>query len=363
MSFSPPSSRIPVAVLGATGTVGQRFVQLLEAHPWFELGAVAASERSAGRAYGEACRWKVSARPPAAAAAMRVVACDPAAEGMSRCRVVFSALDSSVAGPAEEAFAAAGFAVFSNARNHRTDEDVPVVVPGANGDHLVPMARAQERFAAGGGFIVCNSNCASAGLVVPLKALQAAFGVRRALVFTMQAVSGAGYPGVPSLDVVDNVVPYIGGEEEKLETEPRKILGRAVPGERRIEPADVRVSAHCNRVPVLDGHTECVSVELGRDGVTPAEAEAVLRAHTSLPQRLGLPSAPPAPVVVLDAPDRPQPRLDRGEGDGYAVTVGRVRECPLFGVKFTLCSHNTVLGAAGGSILNAELAVAQGLVK
>ena len=345
------TERIPVAVLGATGSVGQRFVSLLAAHPWFELVAVTASDRSAGKRYGDVVEWVLETPLPLAAARMVVGPTEPDL-GLP---LVFSALDAAVAGEAETAFAAAGAVVVSNASSHRLDRDVPLVVPEVNPDH-VELARRQGFT---GGAILTNPNCSTIGLVLALKPLADAFGLRRVAVTTLQALSGAGLPGVPSMRAVDNVVPFIGGEEDKLEREPLKILGRLGPD--GVEPAAVAFSAQCTRVAVLDGHTECVSVETV-EPVDPAAAIAAWRAWDPEPQRLGLPSAPRPVIVVTEVADRPQPRLDRGAGGGMAVTIGRIRPCPVLGLKFVTLSHNTVRGAAGGSILLAELAVARGLV-
>jgi aspartate-semialdehyde dehydrogenase len=356
-------ARIPVAVLGATGSVGQRFVELLAGHPGFELRAVAASGRSAGRPYGEAVRWLQASALPEDVARMPVAPCEPGAVG--DCPLVFSALDSSVAGEVESAFAAAGRLVVSNSKNHRLDPDVPLVVPEVNPDH-VELARTQ----AGPGAILTNPNCSTIGLVLALKPLVDAFGVERVHVVTLQALSGAGIPGVPSMQAVDNVIPYIPGEEEKIEAETRKILGPlavmpgdggAAAGGARVEPSPVVVSAACNRVAVIDGHLECVSVQLARE----AEAGELVEAWRSFraePQERGLFSAPASPVVYLDEPDAPQPRLHRDLGGGMAAAVGRLRPCPLFHYKFVTLSHNTLRGAAGGALLLAELAVARGLL-
>ncbi len=344
-------SKIPVGVLGATGSVGQRFVALLARHPWFELAALTASERSAGRSYGEAARWVQEEPLPPAVAAMEVL---PTAPPLP-CRLLFSALDAAAADSAETELAEAGHFVVSNAKSHRMDPDVPLIVPEVNPDHLELMR--QQTF--GEGAIVTNPNCSTIGLVIALKPLADAFGIRQAHVVTMQALSGAGIPGVPSMAAVDNLIPYIPGEEDKLESETRKILGRLQGGV--IAPAAVDVSAQCNRVAVSDGHTECVSVRLerpaGLDEVRQALAE--FRAE---PQELTLPTAPQRPILVAENPDRPQPRLDRNRDQGMAVTVGRLRPCPLFDYKFVALSHNTLRGAAGGSILVAELALARGLV-
>jgi aspartate-semialdehyde dehydrogenase len=343
--------RIPVAVLGATGSVGQRFVQLLADHPWFDLAAVTASERSAGKPYGDAVDWVLEAPIPASVANLEV---RPTAADLGL-PLVFSALDAEVAGDLETAFAAAGAVVVSNARNHRMDSDVPLVVPEVNPDH-VELARRQV-FSKGA--ILTNPNCSTIGLVLALKPLADLFGLRRVAVTTLQALSGAGLPGVSAMRAIDNVVPFIGGEEAKLEAEPRKILGHL--GADGIEPAALTVSAQCNRVAVIDGHLECVSVETV-ETISPDTAREAWQKFEAEPQRLDLPSAPRPVILVTDANDRPQPRLDRGAGAGMAITVGRIRPCPVLGLKFVVLSHNTIRGAAGGSILLAELAVARGLV-
>ncbi len=344
--------RIPVAVLGATGSVGQRFVQLLHGHPWFRVAAVTASERSEGKRYGEAVRW-VQERPLASEVAeLPVLPTTPGPE----VPIAFSALDSSVAGPAETAFAEAGVMVVSNARNHRMDADVPLLVPEVNPHHLA-LLEAQS-FPAGGG-IVTNPNCSTIGLVIPLRALQQAFGVNRVHVVTLQALSGAGLPGVASMEILDNVVPFISGEEEKLETETRKILGRL--NGRGVEEAEIVVSAQCTRVPVLDGHLEMVSVGLERSA-SPEEAIEGMASFCGVPQEMGLPTAPERPVHLLAGMDHPQPRLHRDLDGGMAVSVGRVRRCELLDLRMAVLSHNTIRGAAGGALLCAELAVAEGRV-
>lgn len=352
---SPIRERVPVAVLGATGSVGQRFVALLADHPWFELRALTASDRSAGRPYCDAASWaQTTPMPPAFAGRTLERTVPEATEG---CPLVFSALDSGVAGEAESAFAAAGRLVVSNSRNHRMDPDVPLVVPEVNADHLGLVPKAAQR--EGRGAILTNPNCSTIGLVMALKPLVDAFGVERVHVATLQALSGAGLPGVPGLLTVDNAIPYISGEEEKLETEPLKILGtRAGEG---IEQAHITVSAQCNRVAVSDGHTLCVSVGLGRR----AEASELREAWESFrgePQDLELPSAPKRPVHVLDDADAPQPRLHRDLEGGMAVSVGRVRPCPLLDFRFVALVHNTLRGAAGGALLLGELALRRGLV-
>lgn len=361
-SPDPHPSRLPVGVLGATGSVGQRFVSLLAAHPWFEPVVLTASQRSAGRAYGDAVSWAQSTPIPESVAGLEVRETAPGLPA----RLLFSALDSAVAGPLEEELAAAGHVVVSNARNHRMDPDVPLVVPEVNPAHL-GLARAQTHGGGEGrGAIFANPNCSTIGLVMALKPLVDAFGVRKVSVVTLQAASGAGIPGVPSMALLDNVVPYIPGEEEKLEQEGRKILGRLtddVPGGLRIEPAALTVSAQVTRVPVVDGHTLCISVELATPGITPEDAEEAFAAFTAEPQELGLPTAPPAPVIVTRRLEGPQPRLDRDRGAGMAVTVGRVRPCSLLHLRFVALVHNTLRGAAGGALLLAELARAKGLLE
>ena len=346
-----PDRRTPVAVLGATGAVGQTFIRLLEGHPWFRLAEVAASERSAGKTYGEAARWVGNSDMPADIRAMTVRVCDPSDVTSS---IVFSALDSSVAGEVEAAFARAGRMVLSNARNFRMDEDVPLVIPEVNADHLA-LLDVQRKKRGWSGAIVTNANCASIMAVMPLAPLHAAFGIDRLFIATMQAVSGAGYPGVPSLDILGNVVPYIKDEEPKIETEIQKMLGRRVDG--RIEPATMVISAHANRVPVENGHTVCLSIGFERR-VSASDALEVLRAWRGDSAAQGLPSSPARALVVTDLPDRPQPRRDVDAGRGMTVTVGRVRDDALFDVKLVAMGHNTIRGAAGASVLNAELLVA-----
>lgn len=349
------SPRIKVGVLGATGAVGQRFVQLLADHPWFEVAALTASDRSAGKRYGDAARWLLRGEMPAPVAEMTVLPTEPAAIG-PEVRLLFSALPGGDAGAIEEALAAAGYAVCSNASAHRMDADVPLLIPDVNPEHtaLIPVQRARRGWA---GFIATNPNCTSTHLVCALKPLQDAFGLAAVNVVAMQALSGAGYPGVPSLDVLDNVVPYIAGEEEKVEAEPLKLLGR-LDGD-RIAPADFRVSAHSNRVAVRNGHLEAVSVKLQRQASLDEVAEA-FRSYRGEPQQLGLPTAPDPAIILRSEVDRPQPRLDRLAGNGMATTIGRLRPDPILDFKFMVLGHNTIRGAAGGSILNAELLVVQG---
>lgn len=350
---NPAGRRVPVAILGATGAVGQAFVRLLAEHPWFEIAALAASDQSAGQPYGEVVRWREPTPLPDAVARMTVTRCDPA--GVP---VAFSALENAVAGPIEEAFARAGSLVITNASAHRMNPLVPLLIAEVNPGHLDLLERQrQERGFTGG--IVANPNCSTAGLVVALAPLQAAFGVERVFVATMQAVSGAGYPGVASLDILGNVIPFIQNEEEKIERETRKLLGRVSNG--AVREAALVLSVHVNRVPVQDGHTESVSVGLGRR-VGPADAERVLAAFRPNPMVASLPSTPERVIEVERRPDRPQPARDIDRGGGMTVTVGRVRPCPLLDLRFTLLAHNRVRGAAGGAVQLGELCVAQGLV-
>lgn len=343
----------PVAVLGATGAVGQTFVRLLDGHPWFHVVELAASERSAGRAYVNAARW-IEGEMPAAARERTVLPCDPAAVTAP---IVFSALDSAAAESVEPAFAAAGRLVLSNAKNFRMALDVPLLIPEVNWAQVGLLTRqASARGWPARGGLVTNANCSATVIAMALAPLHAAFGVERMFVATMQAVSGAGYPGVPSLDILGNVVPYIADEEPKIEAELRKLLGTIEGGV--VREHDVRVAAHANRVAVEHGHTACVSVGFARRA-TPADVVDALRAWRGpdglAPWLARCPSAPASPVYVTDAADRPQPRRDRDAGAGMSVTVGRVREDPLLDVRFVVSGHNTIRGAAGGSVLNAEL--------
>jgi aspartate-semialdehyde dehydrogenase len=343
---------IEVGVLGATGMVGQRFVSLLAHHPWFRLTWLAASERSVGKAYKTVAPWKLNTPIPGGSAERMVNACLPGRGP----KVVFSGLDASVAGEIEGAFAAAGHIVVSNARNFRMDPLVPLLIPEINADHLKLIAE-QRKSKNWKGAIVTNPNCSTIVLAMALAPLRQ-FTIRAVVVSTMQATSGAGYPGVPSLDILGNVIPFIGGEEEKMQTETLKILG----GDGGRAPYPAVVSAHTNRVPVIDGHTMTVSVAFGNRPAISAIVDAM--AHFSgRPQELWLPSAPQPPLVVTDAPDRPQPRLDADLGGGMAVTIGRVRECPVMHAKFVALGHNTVRGAAGAAILNAELMHAEGMLQ
>ncbi|MBW7883462.1 MAG: aspartate-semialdehyde dehydrogenase [Caldilineaceae bacterium] len=347
--------KIKVGVLGATGAVGQRFVQLLEGHPWFEITALCASERSAGKRYADACRWNLRGDMPASVRDMVLLPCEPGPD----CQIVFSALPSETAGEIEEEFAAAGYIVCSNARNHRYDPDVPLLIPEVNPEHL-GLIEVQKRARGWHGFITTNPNCSTTHLVSALHPLHVRFGVKKVFVVTMQAVSGAGYPGVSSMDILDNVIPYIGGEEEKIEhKEPHKLLG-AFDGS-GVRPADLLISAHCNRVATRNGHLEAVSVEFVEKPTLDQLLEA-WRDYTPLAQQLRLPSAPQPAIIYDERPDRPQPRLDRMAGSipGMATVIGRLRPDPLLHYKFMVLGHNTIRGAAGGSLLNAELLVAQG---
>lgn len=336
--------KIPVAILGATGSVGQRFVELLWSHPWFEIAALGASERSVGKRYKDAVNWLMATPLPAEIAEMQVQPCEP---GFS-CPIVFSGLDAGVAGEIETKFAEAGYIVHSNARNHRMRSDVPLLVPEVNSDHLALV----ERQSYPKGKIVTNPNCSVIGLTLALKPLQEAFGLDSVSVVTFQAISGAGYPGVASLDIMDNVIPYIGGEEQKMETETLKILGKYRNGQ--IEHSTVKISAQCNRVPVSDGHLECVAVKL-KSKAQKADIIAAWDSFRGEPQKRDLPLAPLRPIHYFHQDNFPQPKLHRQLDKGMALSVGRLRECPLFDYKFVILSHNTVRGAAGGAILNAEL--------
>jgi aspartate-semialdehyde dehydrogenase len=348
-------AKIPVAVLGATGAVGQRFMQLLTKHPWFEVVALAASERSAGRPFAEVANWVIPGDPPPWAGQMIVRPLEPDLPA----RIVFSALPSSVARKVEPTFARAGYAVCSNASAYREAPGVPLLIPEVNADH-VGLIEGQQAERGWPGLIVASPNCTATGMVMPLKPLDDAFGLRQAFATSMQAISGAGYPGVASLDILGNVVPYIRGEEEKIEQEARLLLGRVVEGQ-RIE-ASVAVSAQANRVPVMDGHTVCLSLGFER-APSVEQAVAALAGFRGPEVVRGLPSAPKRPIVVRSEPDRPQPRRDRDAEGGMAVTVGRVRPCPILDLRLVSVSHNTLRGAASGSVLNAELLVATGYVE
>lgn len=345
-------SKIPVGILGATGSVGQKFIALLSNHPWFEIAEVAASERSAGKLYKQAVNWILSTSLPDEVANLEVKECEPNLKS----KIVFSGLDSGVAGPIEEAFAKNGYIVVSNSKNHRMDKDVPLLVPEINADHL-ELIKTQKY---NGGCIVTNPNCSTIGMVIALKPLYDNFGLEEVNVVTMQALSGAGYPGVASLDIIDNVIPYISGEEPKLESEPLKILGHFK--QNHIQDEDIKISAQCNRVAVIDGHLECVQVKLKKKA-TKEEIIKIWRNFSAEPQKYNLPTAPLHPIYYFDEDKYPQPRIHRDIDKGMAVSVGRLREDPLFDYKFVVLSHNTNRGAAGGAILCAELMKAKGYIK
>ncbi|NLE45371.1 MAG: aspartate-semialdehyde dehydrogenase [Chloroflexi bacterium] len=349
------ASRIPVAILGATGAVGQRFVQLLWNHPWFEITGLAASDRSTGQPYRDACNWVIPGDPPPELGDMIVSPIEPSLTA----RIVFSALPAAVASEAEPAFARRGYTVCSNASTYRCAPDVPLIIPELNADHLA-LIDVQRRQRSWSGMIVTSPNCTTTGIAIPLKALDTAFGVRKVFVTSMQAISGAGYPGIPSLDILDNVVPYVGGEEEKIEKELTLLLGQMAAGQRR--PAPFVVSAHANRVPVLDGHTVCMSLGF-TDPPSVEDAMAALSGFSGPDIVKQLPSAPELPIVLRTEVDRPQPRRDRDAQGGMAVTVGRIRTCPLLDLRLVSVVHNTLRGAASGAILNAELLIAAGYIR
>jgi aspartate-semialdehyde dehydrogenase len=344
--------KIPVGILGATGVVGQRFIQMLEHHPWFEVAWLAASDRSEGRAYADATRWRLKTPMPERVSKMMVSPAVPA----NAPKVIFAALDASIAAELEPRFAEAGCAVVSNSSALRMKSDVPLVVPEVNPGHL-KLVECQAWRRQSGGFAVTNPNCSAIGLVLALAPLHQQFGIETVMVVTMQAISGAGYPGVASLDILGNVIPFIAKEEEKMEEETRKLLG-ALNGA-GIKPASFGMSAQCNRVAVEDGHTESVSVKL-KNKAQAEEMIATWNEFRSLPQELKLPTAPERPVVYVNTADRPQPRFDADLGAGMTATVGRLRPCGVLDWKFTVLSHNTIRGAAGAALLNAELLKAQG---
>ncbi len=347
-------NRLRVGILGATGTVGQRFLQLLAGHPQFVVTAVAASDRSQGKPYAEACAWRLPGAVPAGVHQLVVQAPEPPLD----CDLVFSSLPSDIAGAVETRFARAGYPVLTNSASHRMDDAVPLLIPEVNPEHLALLDACKDT--GGGGFIVANPNCSTVMIALALAPLARRFGVRAAVVTTLQAISGAGYPGVASLDITDNVVPFIAEEEEKIARETRKILGGLDGG--RVTPAPCEVSAQCHRVNVVDGHLAAVRVTLDRPA-EPAELRAAWTAFTGVPQELRLHSAPARPIVVRDEPDRPQPRLDRDAGGGMSVTVGRVARDAVLGHRFVALSHNTIRGAAGAAILNAELLLARGYLR
>lgn len=345
------SRKYKVGILGATGTVGQRFIQLLQGHPQFEITALAASDRSAGKTYAEACAWKLTGSIPEAVRGIIVNPIEPPLD----CDLVFSSLPSSIARETEEAFARAGYPVISNSSAYRMDEDVPLLIPEINADHLGLIEVQQQKRGFGKGFIVTNPNCAVVSFAPPLAAVHRKFGLDSVVVTTMQAVSGAGYPGVSSMDIADNVLPYIAGEEPKVETEAQKILG--IFANDAVEKADFTVSAQCFRVDVLDGHTCSVRMDLKRS----ATLEQVISAMNEMPS-LGLHSSPERFIEVMEEPTRPQPRIDRDNGNGMSISVGRIFPDNVFDYRFVSLSHNTVRGAAGAAILNAELLIDRRLI-
>jgi aspartate-semialdehyde dehydrogenase len=350
------SMKRKVAILAATGAVGQRFIQLLQGHPWFEISVLAASDRSAGKKYGEACNWLMETDLPAEIAQMPVVNSDVVSvEKAGDVDLVFSALPGDLAGPVEAQFAAL-YPVFSKASAHRMDKDVPLIIPEVNPGHI-SLVEHQKKLRGWKGFITTDPNCSTIQMAITLKPLMQ-FGIQQVIVTTMQALSGAGYPGVPSLDIIDNVVPFISGEEDKMETEALKILGNC--NGKLVENANFQLSASCNRVNVKDGHLESIFVKL-KDNPLIEEIEEAFESFQGEPQKLKLPSAPQNPIVVRHEKNRPQPRFDRDTESGMSVVVGRVRKDPILTFKYMCLGHNTVRGAAGGGILSAELYVAKGL--
>jgi len=346
------SDRIPVAVLGATGSVGQKFISLLAHHPWFEVKMVAASDKSAGKKYKDAVNWILNDPLPETIGKLEVKNCIPD----KNLRIAFSGLDSSVAGEVEEDFANAGYTVISNSKNHRMDKFVPLLVPEINSDHLQLIKKQNYRK----GCIVTNPNCSVIGLVLALKPLIDRFGIEAVNVVTMQAISGAGYPGVSSLDIIDNVIPFIGGgEEDKVENEPNKIFGSI--SEDGINNLDLRISAQCNRVAVVDGHTECVQIKL-KEKAGIEEIIAVWNSFSGEPQEKNLPSAPSKPIYYFHDKNYPQPRIHRNIDKGMAVSIGRLRKDKFFDYKFVILSHNTMRGAAGGALLCAEMMRIKGYI-
>ena len=354
MKYSPPLKKIRVGILGATGTVGQKFIVLLAHHPWFEITALAASHESAGKRYETVMenRWKQDVDMPSRI--KRIIIRD--SRPPLPCDFVFSGLDAHVAGDIERIFAKAGYPVVSNAKNFRMEHDVPLIIPEVNPDHLasIPVQQKRRRWK---GFIVTNPNCVAIPLAIALKPLHAALGIKKVSVTSMQAISGAGYPGVPSLDILGNVIPYIGGEEPKVETEPLKLLGSY--SRKGFSDAHITISAQCNRVPVHDGHFLTVSFSTKKPA-TVARLRRLIQTYRGEPQKLKLPSAPKEPLIYLTDDTRPQPRLDRNRSNGMAVTIGRLRVCPILGYKMVVLGHNTIRGAAGAAILNAELLYAKG---
>lgn len=355
--------KISVGVLGATGMVGQHYLRLLANHPWFEVNFLASSEQSAGKTYAEAVegRWRLPENLPIRIWDMPVRSIDELAHAKSTCRLVFSAITADAARKYEALYAENGIAVVSNASYHRSSSDVPVLVPEINPEHIHILPHQQKKRGWKTGFIVAKPNCSVQSYMIPLSPLHRQFKVLNLIVTTMQAVSGSGYPGVSSLDIVDNVIPYIAGEEEKSEQEPLKIWGNHQ-GNAILPATGIALSAHCNRVPVIDGHLACVSVRFNKKPLRD-EVLDIWRKFKGVSQQLQLPSAPTPPVIYREEQDRPQPRQDRDAGSGMAVTVGRLRDCPVFDYRFVALSHNTIRGAAGGGILNAELLFKQGYLE
>ncbi len=331
-----------VAILGATGTVGQKFITLLKNHPYLKIVELVASPRSAGKLYKDACNWKQDTNIPEEIKNIKVKSTDEKLES----KILFSGLDSSVAGAVEENYADNGHFVISNSKNHRMDEDVPIIIPEINPDHFKIIKNQTRK-----GAIVTNSNCSSMFLAMALYPIYKKYGIEYVYVSTMQAISGAGFPGVSSIDILGNVVPFVSGEEEKMGIECQKILGKYENG--KIIPAAFKISAHCNRVPVFDGHTETLSIKL-KNKASVEEIKETLRDFRGLPQELSLPSAPEKPVIVFEEPDRPQPARDLWKEKGMATCVGRIRECPIADIRMVIMGHNTIRGAAGAAVLNAE---------
>ncbi len=342
--------RIPVAILGATGTVGQKFITLLQDHPYFTIRELVASPRNEGKTYKEACAWKQNTSIPSEIASMKLKTTTTPLTST----ILFSGLDSSVAGEVENNYADQGHIIISNSKNHRMDPTVPLVIPEINPDHFALLAEQRWK-----GAILTNSNCSTMFLAMALAPIEETFGLTAVQVSTMQAISGAGYPGVPSYDIIGNVIPYIGGEEEKMEEETQKILGTLV--DNQIQDADFAVSAQCNRVPVVDGHTETISLGL-KQKASPEDIMKVMGAFRGMPQKLNLPSAPPQPLMIMEEADRPQPARDVWLENGMATLVGRVRPCPVLDIRMVVLGHNTVRGAAGAAVLNGEALYKLGLL-
>ncbi len=349
------NKKIPVAILGANGSVGQRFIQLLENHPWFEVKCLTGSDRSIGKPFSQSCHWILAEKMPETIKSMVIQENERAAD---ECQIAFSAMPADQAKDVEPALAALGMAVVSNASAHRMDVDVPILLPEVNPDHtlIVNKQRINHNWK---GFIVTNPNCTSTGMTISLKPLLDAFGIDQIIAVSLQALSGAGYPGVSSLDIIDNVVPFIKGEEEKVESEPLKMLGK-ITGD-HIQKADFVISAHTNRVAVVDGHTVCVSIKCSKE-IKPRDAIDAMKAYQCPEISKELPSSPWPVIQIHDETDRPQPRLDRGIGNGMTTSVGRLRIDPIMGLKYVVLSHNTIRGAAGGAVYNAELLVQQKLI-